>query len=46
MHYHRGWPRIVGGVIWLAAVIYVLWLATRAVRAVEKFADKFQGRAQ
>ena len=44
-HYHHGWPRIVGGVIWLAAVIYVLWLATRVVRAVEKFVDKFQSRA-
>ncbi len=43
-HYHRG-LRIVGGVIWLAAVIYVLWLATRVVRAVEKFVDKFQSRA-
>jgi hypothetical protein len=45
MHYHHGWPRIVGGVIWLAAVIYFLWLATRVVRAVEKFVDKFQSRA-
>jgi len=44
-HYHHGWPRIVGGVICLAAVIYVLWLATRVVRAVEKFVDKFQSRA-
>ncbi len=44
-HYHHGWLRIVGGVIWLAAVIYVLWLATRVVRAVEKFVDKFQSRA-
>lgn len=45
MHYHRGWPRIVGGVIWLAVVVYVLWLGTRVVRAVERLADKFQARA-
>lgn len=44
-HHHLGWPRIVGGVIWLAAVIYVLWLGTRAVRAVEKFVDKFHSGA-
>ncbi len=45
MHFHHGWPRIVGGVIWLAVVIYVLWLGTRVVRAIEKLADKLQGRA-
>ncbi len=44
-HYHHGWLRIVGGVIWLAAVIYILWLGTRVVRAVEKVVDKFQSRA-
>ena len=46
MHHHYVWPRIVGGVIWLAVMIYVLWLATRVVRAVEKVADKFEGRAR
>jgi hypothetical protein len=45
MHYRHGWPRIVGGVIWLAVVIYVLWLTTRVVRAIEKLVEKFQGRA-
>ena len=45
MPHHHGWPRIVGGVIWLAIVIYVLWLGTRVVRAVERLADKFQSRA-
>ncbi len=45
MHYHHGWPRIVGGVIWLAIMIYVLWLGTRIVRAIERLADKFQSRA-
>jgi hypothetical protein len=45
IHYHHRGPRIVGVVIWLAVVIYVLWLATRVVRAIEKLADKFQSRA-
>jgi hypothetical protein len=40
---HR-WGRVVGGVVWLAVVLYMLWLATRAVRALERVADKFQGR--
>ena len=44
MHRHHGWRGVVAGVIWLVVVIYVLWLATRAVRAIEKVADKFQGR--
>src|SRR2546428_381768 len=35
---------IIAGVIWLAVVIYALWLATRVVRAVERMADKFQPR--
>ena len=39
-HPHRF--RIVGGIIWLAIVIYVLYLATRVVRAVEKLADRSQ----
>jgi len=47
MMYHRpGLRLLVGGVIWLALVIYALWLATRVVRAVEKIADKFQSRPQ
>ena len=44
MHRHYGWPRAVGGVICLGVVIYVLWLTTRVVRAIEKLADKFQSR--
>jgi len=35
---------IIAGVIWLAVVLYGLWLATRVVRAVERIADKFQPR--
>jgi threonine/homoserine/homoserine lactone efflux protein len=42
--HHHG-CRIVGAVIWLAVVVYVLWLATRMVRAVERLADRSQGRA-
>jgi hypothetical protein len=45
MHHRHGWRGIVGGVICLAVVIYLLWLATRVVRAIERAADKFQGRA-
>ena len=40
----HGWHGIVGAVIWLAIIVYVLWLATRVVRAVEKLAEKYQGR--
>ena len=47
MMYHRPGVRLlVGGVIWLALVVYSLWLATRVVRALEKIADKFQSRPQ
>jgi hypothetical protein len=42
-HHRPGLHRIVGAVIWLAVVIYLLWLATRVVRAVERIADKGQG---
>lgn len=44
MHYRHGWWGIVHLAIWLAVLIYVLILATRVVRAVEKMADKFQSR--
>ncbi len=44
---HRRHGRgIVGGVVCLLVALYVLWLATRVVRAFEKFADKHQGRPQ
>lgn len=44
MHHHcrRG---VVGIVIAAVVVIYVLWLGTRVVRAIEKVADRFQSRA-
>jgi hypothetical protein len=45
MHRRHGWHGIVGAVVWLAIVVYVLWLATRLVRAVEKLADRSQERA-
>jgi hypothetical protein len=44
MSHRHGWRGIVGGVLWLAVVVYVLWLATRVVRAIEKLADRSQGR--
>jgi hypothetical protein len=39
-HHRSGVHRIVGAVIWLAVVIYVLWLGTRVVRAIERIADR------
>ena len=33
---------IVAGLVWLAVVIYVLTLATRLVRAIERIATKFE----
>jgi uncharacterized oligopeptide transporter (OPT) family protein len=35
---------IVAGLVWLGAVIYLLTLATRLVRAIEHIADKFDGK--
>ena len=35
---------IVVGLVWLAAVIYVLTLATRLVRAIERIATKFESK--
>ena len=36
----------LAGLIWLAAVIYLLTLATRLVRAIERIASKFESKAQ
>lgn len=33
---------IVAGLLWLSAVIYLLTLATRLVRAIERIATKFE----
>ncbi|HEX4574508.1 MAG TPA: hypothetical protein VH158_05205 [Gemmatimonadales bacterium] len=38
MFWHYGFW--LGHLLWVAAVIYFLWLATRLVRAVERAADK------
>ena len=35
---------IVGGLLWLAAAVYVLVLATRFVRAVERIAQTLEDR--
>jgi len=36
----------LAGLIWLSAVIYLLTLATRLVRAIERIANKFESKAQ
>ena len=36
---------LLAGLVWLVAVIYLLTLATRLVRAIERIATKFEGRA-
>jgi hypothetical protein len=35
----------LAGLIWLAAVVYVLTLATRLVRAIERIANKSESKA-
>jgi hypothetical protein len=35
----------LAGVIWLAAVVYGLTLATRLVRAIERIANKSEAKA-
>ena len=34
----------VAGLIWLAAVVYLLTLGTRLVRAIERIATKFESK--
>jgi heme exporter protein D len=34
----------VAAVVWLSAVIYLLTLATRLVRAIERIATKFEAK--
>ena len=36
--------RILFGTLWIGAVIYLLTLATRLVRAIEKVADKLASK--
>ena len=36
---------IVAALVWLSVVVYVLTLATRLVRAIERIATKFEGKA-
>jgi len=35
---------IIVGLVWLGAVIYLLTLATRLVRAIEQIAARFDGK--
>ena len=45
MYYYHHALGIVGAVVWLAVAIYLLTLATRLVRAMEKIADKIGPKA-
>ena len=36
---------LVVGLVWLSAVIYMLTLATRLVRAIERIATKFESKS-
>ena len=44
-HWFWGGFGYLAGLIWLAVVIYVLTLATRLVRAIERIANKFESKA-
>jgi threonine/homoserine/homoserine lactone efflux protein len=44
MYWHYG-AGVLGHLLWVAAVIYLLWLATRLVRAVERAADKLANKS-
>ena len=35
---------VIAGIVWLAAVVYLLTLATRLVRAIERIATKFESK--
>lgn len=35
---------VIAGLVWLSAVIYLLTLATRLVRAIERIATKFESK--
>ena len=41
---HGYWFGLVAAVVWLSAVIYLLTLATRLVRAIERIAAKFESK--
>jgi len=43
MYWGHGFSILVG-LIWLAAVIYLLTLATRLVRAIEQIANRFEAK--
>jgi len=43
-HWFSGFGYLAA-LVWLAAVLYVLTLATRLVRAIERIANKFESKA-
>jgi hypothetical protein len=45
MYWGHGWGfGAVAALVWLLAVIYLLTLATRLVRAIERIATKFEAK--
>jgi hypothetical protein len=45
MYWGHGWGfAAVAALVWLSAVIYLLTLATRLVRAIERIATKFEAK--
>jgi hypothetical protein len=45
MYWGHGWGfGAVAALVWLWAVIYLLTLATRLVRAIERIATKFEAK--
>ena len=41
---HGWWFGAIAALVWLSAVVYLLTLATRLVRAIERIATKFEAR--
>jgi hypothetical protein len=45
MYWGHGWGfGVVAALVWLSAVIYLLTLATRLVRAIERIATRFEAK--
>jgi hypothetical protein len=45
VYWGHGWGfGVVAALVWLSAVIYLLTLATRLVRAIERIATRFEAK--
>ncbi|HET7790711.1 MAG TPA: hypothetical protein VFK78_07945 [Gemmatimonadales bacterium] len=44
-HYYFPGLGLLAGLIWLAAVVYLLTLATRLVRALERIAARYESKS-